>query len=188
MPVSVRSSTLYNPIIPLKTTFADCENTTSEIDIVTVTIPANIVAVGDILRITFRFQRLQNSGASVNLTSKYAINGTPIFSAIPLSVANSASTFRIYQSLELICETIVSNTATFGFSKDTGHSNITPSAISIALAASTTSNGALTSNNTFTMSINTSNSLKIANTWGTANPNTWIRSFQAQAYIIKKAV
>jgi hypothetical protein len=194
MPVSVRSSTLYNPIIPLKTTFADCENTTSEIDIVTVTIPANTLGAGDIIIIDFTLSRLQNSGSLSAFASKIMFNSSTVFfhSITDGGIPTSSTIFRLKQQINFHILSVVSNTATILHPLQIGYTGgvpntIVPASIGYAIAATTASNGVIF-DQTGTMDVTQSNQIRISHRWQTASSTRYIRMRQAQAYIIKKAV
>jgi hypothetical protein len=179
----------FNPyFIPLTTTFADCENTTSEIDIVTVTIPANSLAVGDVISIDYFFTRLQNSGGSINLQGRLLNNSSQVYSNNS-NVANNVNITRGSQRQKFIISDITSGTATFIVINPNSATGLMPESINIALSATVVASGVTTStitNNTFDNTI--SATFKITAQWASANANAYVRVEQAQAYIIKKAV
>jgi hypothetical protein len=183
MPVSVRSSTLYNPIIPLKTTFADCENTTSEIDIVTVTIPANTLAVGDIIEIYIEYIRSQNSGGAINLNMRTYKNAILMTSSNP-SISTTANILKLRQKWKIVYD---SSFALWEFWQlVTGTSGAQDTALGIGTTGGATIN--VTAGSRSSLTLSDSNILKVSAQWASANANAYIRIANAQAYIIKKAV
>ena len=190
MPVSVRSSTLYNPIIPLKTTFADCENTTSEIDIVTVTIPANTLEVGDIIDIYMNTNTFHNAGYNVTFVSKLKLGGVAMASNTSTR-SSSATVFRHGQNIRILCQTISGDIITLFSLQQANNSNqfAAPITQTYAINASSISDAVTTltmTNNTMDKTI--INSISFALKWASASPNSYVRVQQVQAYIIKKAV
>jgi hypothetical protein len=177
-----------NKLIPLTTTIADCENTANPTDIVTVTVPASIVAIGDIIVIETFLQRLQNSGATNNNRLSFRINSGEV-QAVTLAVSNNASIYRVKSTQKFIVKSIISNVVTTEglFNASTADGIMETSSFS---GGGTTANQSATtsawSNNTFTYNVSNTVSLRVD--WTTANVNSWIRVQQAQAYIIKKAV
>jgi hypothetical protein len=177
-----------NKLIPLTTTYADCENTTSEIDIITVTVPANSLAVGDIIILNITATRLQNGGAAVNLTQRVKINGNALYGDFPTSIPNNVTTFSVMQNNNLCVTDISGNNITLR-GTTSGPTGIVVNSISFALGATGVANG--TENAIRTVgSIDKTATITIlcSQQWATANANRWIRVQQAQAYIIKKAV
>lgn len=175
-----------NQLIPLTTTFADAENIGLEVDIVTVTVPANTLAVGDLFIIDFGYLRLQNSGAAINIAMLLKNNGLSMF-GINSSVANSASQFNVNQRHKLRVFTISGTTATFTGPAQNGSATAevnthtsNPTAVTAGAINATYSNN--------TVDITVTNTFTITAQWATANANAWIRGRNSQAYIIKKAV
>jgi len=176
-----------NYLIPLQTTFADCENTTSRIDIITTTIPSNKINVGDIIEIHFKLQRRQNSGASIWFYTRLFI-GSIIIDGGNINMANSTSTFNVLQKIRFIVESISSNMATIGVMRPNSSNNYLQDTLGYAFNASNALGSAATAYETADIDITSENTLKIENKWDSANVNAWIRVQQAQAYIIKKKV
>jgi hypothetical protein len=177
-----------NQLIPLVTTFADCENTASEIDIITVTIPANSLAVGDVITLNITASRLQNGGAAVNLTQRIKVNGTALYPDFPTSIANNATTYSVMQNNNFCVTAISGDNITFR-GTTSGPTGIVINSISFALGATGVANG--TENAIRTIgSIDKTATITIlcSQQWASANANRWIRVQEAQAYIIKKAV
>jgi hypothetical protein len=176
-------------LTPLVTTFADCENTTDEIDIVTVTVPADTLAVGDVIIIDCAYNRLQNSGGSMNITPRFLNDASNMLAAGAGTIANNATTHRLFHKIKLFVTDITSNTATLNFLEGTVITGTVVDTNSVAIAATTAVNGvstAVNANNTFDNTAGTT--LKFSLQWASANANAYIRVQQAQAYIIKKAV
>jgi hypothetical protein len=177
-------------LIPLTTTIADCENTTSEIDIVTVTIPANTLAVGDQIFLEGFFTRSQNSGGTINLTAKLKNATNQFLSYGVVAQASNSGTFLVRLRQVVIVKSISGDTVTLISGTNTS-SNVQIAEVSSFAAGATTAvtghfvNKTYT-NNTFDNTVGTT--LEISITWGTANANAYIRVEEAQAYIIKKAV
>lgn len=175
-------------LIPLTTTFADCENTTSEIDIVTVTIPADTLAVGDIVGIELRYLKLQNSGSSINTYFWMVNNGNKMQTDAVLPVSSSATMYFVFQTIRLIVVNITGNTVTLGYTRMNNTAGLSHS-MAINFNSTQNTNGvtsATTQNETFDNTIGTTLQLRMQ--WVSANVNAYIRVQQAQAYIIKKAV
>lgn len=187
--LTLTAGTLTAPnLIPLTTTFADCENTTSEINIITTTIPANTLAVGDIIILNITATRLQNGGAAVNLTQRVKINGNALYGDFPTSIPNNATTFSVMQNNNLCVTDISGNNITLR-GTTAGPTGIVVNSISFALGATGVAQG--TENAIRTVgSIDKTATITIlcSQQWDAANANRWIRVQQAQAYIIKKAV
>lgn len=174
-----------NQLIPLTTTFADCENTTDEIDIVTVTIPANTLAVGDIVELHYYIQMKQNQGGSVSLTQRTK-NGSNVVYTSSNSITDSGNERQTMHKVKYIITNLSSGTATFRTNTNTLTTTVTES-ISPAIGATLTGVGSGTiANNTFDNTVGTD--FIISAQWATANANTYIRVQTVQAYIIKKAV
>lgn len=177
-----------NKLIPLTTTFADAENTTSEIDIVTVTIPANSLAVGDMIVVPVRFNRKNDTGGTVNITQKLFIN-TTAFQTITTSIAAASTELRIFHNLQFIVESITTNTVLLNTVLSQSLTTGIATNQSFTAGASTIATGAGTSSTTVTTFDNTtSNNFKISVQWASSNATTFLRVIQAQAHIIKKAV
>jgi hypothetical protein len=177
-------------IIPLVTTFADCENTTSEIDIVTVTIPANTLAVGDMIEIDYYFQRLQDSGGSVTFNKFLKLNSAKFNESNGSTLGTSTILYDLFHKEKFIVTLISSNIATIKFIESANLTISSVQSIYGGISATTSANGARASTNfsNNTLNITNSNTLTIATKWFSANVNRWVRVQQAQAYIIKKAV
>lgn len=175
-------------LIPLTTTFADCENTTSEIDIVTVTIPANILAVGDIINIEASFTRLQNNPSFPGFTQKL-YNGGSIMYNIAGGATSNTIVYKMMQSLQFQVSSVSSGIATLFVHNNNSITTSVSKTTVIATQPTAVTSGATTtaiSNNT--MIVANTNTLKISGQWEAASSNSYIRMQQAQAYIIKKAV
>jgi hypothetical protein len=193
--IKVRSVGLNPYIIPLKTTFADCENTTSPVDIVTVTIPANTLEVGDIIVIEFNAKRRNNSGGAVTLRQRKLFNSTNYGTSATASIANAVGATNLNQSEQFIVKSITGTTARLVGVNSAASSNIATilaKGHNFAIGATTNANGAVSESigDFLSESITrtTDNTIILRAEWSVANPSTWIFVQQAQAYIIKKAV
>lgn len=178
-----------NKLIPLTTTFANAENTTTAINIVTVTIPANSLAVGDIIKIDYLIRRLQNRGSTANLTQRLFNNTGSMIGNITGVISNNSSTYHLRQSFEFIVTNISAGVVTIDSPLPQDITLIMVASTMGAIGTGTVGNGASLGNlinNTFLNAIGTT--IKLQAQWASANANTWIRVQQAQAYIIKKAV
>ena len=71
------------------TTFV--ENSTSETTLRTLSVPAGVVAAGDILRVVLGGFRLNASGGSVNYTYRFKIGATTAIAMAALSQSNNAN-------------------------------------------------------------------------------------------------
>ena len=176
-----------NKLIPLTTTFADCENTTSEIDIVTVTVPANSLAVGDIIKIEISGSILNNTSSSVNITQRLKVAGTQIVGLA--NIVPSGST--IYYTKHILTY-YVKNLS--GNNVDIVQNNTSSGAVgftdSIALSFPVQDQRfrSVVTHTPATINGTNSNTFLATMQWATASPNAYVRIQQAQAYIIKKAV
>jgi hypothetical protein len=176
-----------NQLIPLTTTFADCENTTSEINIVTVTIPANTLAVGDIIKIEISGSILNNTAGAINLTQRAKVGATTIVN--PVSSFTNGST--IYYTKHILTFYV---TNLSGNNIDITQNNVFSGSVglaeSIALAFPVTDNRFRSSvtHTPATIDRTASNTFKVTMQWASASSNAYVRVQQAQAYIIKKAV
>jgi len=182
-------------LIPLVTTFADCENTTSPIDIVTVTIPANTLAVGDIIVIEYNAKRRNNSGSPVTLRQRRLFNSTNYGTSATASIPNATVATNLTQSEQLIVKSVTGTTARLVGVNSAASSNIATilaKGHNFAIGATTNANGAVSETLgdflSETLTITTDNTIILRAEWSVANANTWIIMQQAQAYIIKKAV
>ena len=176
-----------NQLIPLTTTFANCENTTSEIDIVTVTIPANSLAVGDIIKVEISGSILNNTAGAINLTQRLKVAGTTIVNPTN-SFTNGSTIYYIKHVLSYYVTNLSGNNV------DIIQNNVFSGAVglsdSIALAFPVTDNRFRSSVTHTPATINRTNSNTFLATmqWASASANAYVRVQQAQAYIIKKAV
>ena len=176
-----------NQLIPLTTTFANCENTAAEIDVVTVTVPANTLAVGDIISLVIFNNRLQNRGSAVNLTQRLKNGGNTMPNAnITSSILNDS--FNYYHRMEIIFTviSISSNIVTLNYLNTSSIVTLINSSATVGFGATNNAGNSNYSNNTFNNTVGTTISISLQ--WATANVNSWVRVQQAQAYIIKKAV
>ena len=175
-------------LIPLTTTIADAENTTSEIDVLTVTVPANTLAVGDVIDIIIDFQRYQNSGVTRTVASRLTINGTNIYNQTGLNLSSINFTYYIIQKQSLVVESISGSNIKLRAIFNTGQSSV-GGTISFSSNANSNNDGGVVADQSLSSIDNTSNiSIVYKLQWGSANVNAWFRFQQAQAYIIKKAV
>jgi hypothetical protein len=184
MPVSVRSSTLYNPIIPLKTTFADCENTTSEIDIVTVTIPANALELGDIIVLEIMNTALNNTGSGKTVVTKIKTT-TDVRTTSATTINATSSTYIMSRRASFFVTSISGSNATLKAILSSGTAGGQFLATSLNMSSPT---GNIAMEYDFAVDKTISNNLKIATILSTDSSNLYIRVESAQAYIIKKAV
>jgi len=177
-----------NKLIPLTTTFADAENTTDEIDIVTVTIPADTLAVGDNVFIPISATRRQNSAGAINITRKLKINGTAIVNSGAVSLAANGTTYYLSQMQYLNIESISGNNLTFRTTENS-ITTVIPTTATFAPSATLFASGAIGSLITLGSIDRTATiTITISIQWASASVNAYVRVQQAQAYIIKKAV
>lgn len=177
-----------NQLIPLVTTFADCENTTSEIDIATVTIPANTLADGDLIKIVINSVVFNNSGSNFTLGQKITINANTIVNPSANAIT-SGTNFRYirheltFYALNVSGDNIdlVQNNI---FSGTTG----LVSPIGLTFPTTSTTYTAGVRHTPATVNKTAINTIYVKLKWSGANANTYVRNYQAQAYIIKKAV
>jgi hypothetical protein len=175
-----------NKLIPLTTTFANAENTSSEIDIVTVTVPANSLAVGDLINIEYGGTMKQNSGVGIAGATTLRINATTVATAN--NTINNATQTRYYMQKQKYLVTAISGnniTIRLPFASST---LIIAESVSIAPYTTTTANGSSSLYELGSIDKTSIITLKVSSQWATADVNAWIRVEQAQAYIIKKAV
>jgi len=177
-------------LIPLTTTFADCENTASEIDIITVTIPANTLAVGDIISILGLISRLQNnSTGTITLFTRMTINGNDLYTTNNTTISQFSNIYRIISQQILIVTDVTTNNATIKATNSGVNQTMLPLPASFNLGGTGTGQGADISDRMVTsIPINSSITITLKATWNFASPLTYIRPEQVQAYIIKKAV
>ena len=175
-----------NKLIPLTTTYADCENTASEIDIVTITIPANSLAVGDMINIEYGGTMLQNSGAGIAGATKLKINGTTVANANN-TVNNSSQTRYYNQKQKYLVTAISGNNITIRLPFASSVLIVTET-ISLAPFASTSATGSSSLYELGSIDKTATITIVVSAQWASANANAWVRVPQAQAYIIKKAV
>jgi len=180
-----------NKLIPLTTTFADCENTTSEINIVTVTIPANTLELGDMVVLESAYYRLQNSGGSINLTAKIKLGATTDMS-VTSGITSSTSFMNMKARLIYYVISISGNNATLTMQKATSLATNTPYQAVFAVGGTLPAAGVMQTvsakNTDVTINKTISNNFLLTLQWDSANANTYVRVETAQAYIIKKAV
>jgi hypothetical protein len=180
-----------NQLIPLTTTFADCENTTDEIDIVTVTIPANSLAVGDIIVLEMAYLRHQNSGGTINLIAKTILGGSTDVNANG-NVTNDAAINNIKAKLQYYAISESGSNINLNTNKSTAIISNAPIQNILSIGATTQANGSIQTSGSPLSNVvidkTVSNTYKISAKWASANANTYIRVQTAQAYIIKKAV
>lgn len=176
-------------IIPLVTTFADCEYTASEIDIINIVVQPNVIDIGDIIVLQPIIHRRQNSGGTITMTPRLKLNGTVIQSlgggASPTSNTN---TYRLLHQWIFQVVSISGNTVTLGYAIGSSVTAITTASVALSLGATTAANGATTSISTFDFDRTVGATITISMQWASANVNAWIRVQQTNAYIIKKAV
>jgi hypothetical protein len=180
-----------NKLIPLTTTYADAENTASEIDIVTITIPANSLAVGDIIVLEFAYLRLQNSGGTINLIAKTILGGNTDVNANG-NIANDTSINNIKAKIQYYVISGSGNNIDLNANKSTLITTNTPIQSILAVGAISTANGTIGTTGSpltnVTIDKTISNTYKVAVKWASQSANAYIRVQTAQAYIIKKAV
>jgi len=185
--MAVRIEGRLQETIPLITTNADCENTATETDIITVTIPANSLAVGDIIEISYNFRRHQNSGTSKTLTQRLKINSTAIYSN-STSLSTGTAIWNITQKQQLIVTELAGNNITFKTYTNNA-ANIITRSNAFAICSSTTTSGADQTNRTVGSIDRTAIiTIELSAQWASANVNAYIRNDGATAYIIKKVV
>jgi hypothetical protein len=180
-----------NKLIPLTTTFADAENTASEINIITVTIPANSLAIGDMVVLESAYYRRQNSGGTINLTARIKLGATTDMS-LQGSIPSDTTFMNIKTRLIYYVISISGDNATLTIQKPTSILTNLPSqgvfAVGGATAASGTMQTVSAKNTDVTIDKTISNNFLLTLQWATANANAYVRVETAQAYIIKKAV
>ena len=178
-------------LISLTTTFADCENTTDEIDIVTVTIPADTLAVGDIIVLEMAYLRHQNSGGTINLTAKTILGGTTDVNANS-NVTTDSAINNIKAKLQYYAISESGSNINLNTNKSTAIISNAPIQNILSIGATTQANGSIQTSGSPLSNVvidkTVSNTYKISAKWASANANTYIRVQEAQAYIIKKAV
>ena len=174
-------------LINIGASFNDCENTTSEIDIVAVTITIGSVAIGDIIVIEYTFDRLSNTGLNVNITTRLKNGTNNIWSSTNAST-NGSTVYKISHKIKFFVESIISNIVTLRTLDATGIAGIPDIQTGLLVAIQNSagvSSGTIT-NNTFDNTAGTT--LKITAQWASANANLYIRVKQATAYIIKNSL
>jgi hypothetical protein len=176
-----------NKLIPLTTTYADCENTTSEIDIITVTVPANSLAVGDIIKIEISGSILNNTGSAVNLTQRLKVAGTTIVSSSN-SVSASSSLYYIKHILTYYVTNLSGNNIDIVQNNTASGGVALTDSIALAFATQDIRFRSTTTHTPATIDRTTSNTFLATMQWASASVNAYVRVQQAQAYIIKKAV
>jgi hypothetical protein len=81
---------------------ANCANTSSEVTVLSVTIPANTWADGEEVRMLGVFKHKQNSGGTVNLTLKVKVGGTSYTMLSASTVSNVATEGKSARSFGFI--------------------------------------------------------------------------------------
>ncbi len=150
-------------------TTANAENTTSDITVLSATIPANTWLDGECIVFQFWCETLQNQGGSVNLTATFywgTNNGSPG----AIAVSNSATQGR---TLRYVFATRIGND--IWFSPTT---NANTGLASNLVTSSTGAGGAILTSQSF--SSNTVIELHLQ--WGTASVNTYYRIKTAACY------
>lgn len=189
MAVKIRS--VDETIIPLTTTFADAENTASEIDIVTITIPANSLAVGDIIVLEIAYLRHQNSGGTINLTAKTILGGNTDVNASS-NITNDVAINNIKAKIQYYAISESGSNINLNTNKSTGIVTNTPIQSILSLGVTTAVGGSLQTTvgplTNVTIDKTISNTYKVTAKWASQSANAYVRVQTAQAYIIKKAV
>lgn len=88
-------SNLFNQTV----TIANCDNTSSEVTVLSATVPANSWGDGEQFMLFGAFKHKQNSGGSRNLTLKIKVGGTSYTALSASAVANNATEGRSNRSL-----------------------------------------------------------------------------------------
>lgn len=180
-----------NKLIPLTTTYADAENTSSEIDIVTITIPANSLAVGDIIVLEMAYLKLQNSGVTINLIAKTILGGNTDINANS-NVTNDSTINNIKAKIQYYAISESGSNINLNTNKSTSINVNTPIQSILAFNGLTAAAGSVqtTTNPLTNVTIDKtiSNTYKVTAKWASASANAYVRVQTAQAYIIKKAV
>ena len=176
-----------NQLIPLTTTFADAENTTSEVDIVTVTVPANSLAVGDIIKIEISGSILNNTGSAVNITQRLKVAGTQIV-GLSNSVSASSTIYYIKHILTYYVKNLSDNNVDIVQNNTASGATGLTDSIALAFPIQDQRFRSAVTHTPATINGTNSNTFLATMQWATASPNAYVRIQQAQAYIIKKAV
>jgi len=80
-------------------TIANCSNTSSEVTVLSATVPANTWGDGEQFMLFGAFKTKQNSGVSRNLTLKIKVGGTSYTALSASAIANNATEGRSVRSL-----------------------------------------------------------------------------------------
>jgi len=181
-------SDFASPIVALITTNVDCENTAVETDVITITIPANSLAVGDIIEIYYNTIRRHNSGVSVWFTQKLKINSTNIYNELK-NIGNETTIYHITQKQQLIVTALAGNNITFRTYIMTSTDFTVGIGNSFAMGTNAYSDGATPNSRTLGSIDRTAViTIVLSAQWQVANANSWFRNDGALAYIIKKVV
>lgn len=166
-------------------TVQDCENTTSEITVLSLTIPSNILNKNNsIIDIFFLYNRFQNTGANRNLIRKLKINGSNLKEGTYV-ISSSANTWFSWSKIRIVTYGLNGNNINLKATGLEGSLNITNE--TLGESYSNTSGNISTSTDKTITNINYTNNITITLTlqWDTASSNARIRIEQAHCNIIK---
>ena len=109
----------------LASTVADVSvvNTVTEGDLVSLTIPAGVVAAGDMVRITVGGDSLQNSGANVDYTYRFKLGATTVLATAVVAVTATASRRNWRCVVEIVFVTAASERVSAAFSGSGGQTD-----------------------------------------------------------------
>lgn len=185
MPIPVLSNLDYG-LVPLITTTANCENTTAQVNIVSVQIPAGFLDVGDVIVIEANMQRRQNAGGNATLTNRLLIDTTVLNAPAGTTIGNAAATTFMVQRVKMHVTSVNSTTVGLQVFPNTV---TTPSQEAIYMALGVTSITFGASTTSVIGNVTTANAavIHLSAQWSVQNANTWVRVIGAQGHIIKKA-